>query len=721
MADKKLVSIEGIQNGVAIIVLNSPPVNSLSDALKAQLKAAYAEADANTEVKAMVITGAGRFFMAGADIPSIAKTQAGLSPDDDTALKQFSAVLTQNNRFMYKIETGPKPVVAAINGPALGGGLELAMSCNARVALAKGTKFGLPEIKLGLFPGMGGTQRAPRLVGVQKAVKMMLTGKAINAKKALKDGLVDHLVKKPKDLLPTAIKLALAIAAGQAPRKQSLTFEGKLKTLDEDLLAIQGARIMTRGKTKLPHPFACLDAVEEGVKSGSVAGLRREAKNFPICVASPSGKGLVHTFLSSKVSSKVPGLPRKGSKVQTVAVLGGGTMGAGIIIALLMSGYNVVLKEINQKYLDGGVMRIIDQVNRVIKKRRMDPMALEYILRNLTTTLTYDAFKSVDMVIEAVIENVKLKQNIFKDLVAVTRPDCILCTNTSTIDINLCSELVKNDRHRFIGLHFFSPAHVMPLLEIIRTEHTSPLTIRTTLDMAKRIKKTPIVVGNCTGFTANRVFFPYGQAASLLVDLQVSPYDIDKALVKFGMPMGVFRMQDQVGLDVVTHVGENVAESFPDRVYESGLYDALIKAKRLGMKTGAGIYKYKRNRPSEDPEAIAPILAAAVAAAKAKGPIAPALGDNEMIEILLFPVVNESYRVIGEKHVLRDSDIDVASIMGYGFPPQTGGVVNWGKTKGLAYVANRLVYYSKYFGKMDPALASFFAPCEYLLAAAETQ
>jgi enoyl-CoA hydratase/3-hydroxyacyl-CoA dehydrogenase len=292
-----------------------------------------------------------------------------------------------------------------------------------------------------------------------------------------------------------------------------------------------------------------------------------------------------------------------------------------------------------------------------------------------------------------------------------------LATNTSTIDVTLVGALVPNDRHRIVGLHFFSPAHIMPLLEIIRTKETSPLTVRIALDLGKRIGKTSVVVGNCTGFVANRIFFPYGMAASLLTDVGTDPYAIDAALEAWGMPMGVFRMSDQVGLDVSVHVGANITQAYPERVYRSTLFPKLLDAKRLGQKSGAGVYRYAGNKPVPDP-ALGAFLQAAASDSKLSAAPRP-FGDKELVEILLYPVVNESFRVLDEGHVLREGDIDITAIMGYGFPAHRGGIMHWARQEGLFYVATRLRYYANYFAAQKPELAGFFQPCARLLAEAK--
>lgn len=705
-----VVSITAKVNGVAIVTINNPPVNTLSDEVTRGIESCFQQAFDDSSVKAIVLTGTGKSFMAGMDIAKI----RGVTKD---VLKPMSDMTYKTLEMM---ENGPKPSVCAVNGVCLGGGLEVAMACSARVTWKK-PKLGLPELNLGLIPGAAGTQRLPRLVGVEQAVKMTLAGRPVNGKKAKKIGLVDVLVRSPKDLIPASVKLALDIASGKVPRSKALLKKDKVKNLPKIKLVIDGARLKAaaKGKGLVPHPNAYLDAVWEGVTKGGAAGCKKEQELFLELVYSPTSLALRHFFFASKASSKIPGLKHKPNKMGTVAVIGAGTMGAGIIIVYLMAGFNVILKEYNEKFLELGMERIVGTIQRMIKKRRMNPMFLEGLLRNLTPQTTYDNFDKCDVVVEAVIENLKLKQGIFKTLEEVCKPSCLLATNTSTIDINQVGALTKA-QDRIIGLHFFSPAHMMPLLEIIRTEHTSQQAIADCMAMSKKIRKTPALVGNCVGFTANRVFFPYGQSASFLADQGVSPYRIDKALEKWGMPMGVFKMSDLSGNDVFGHVSGMINGAYGERCYNSTLGFKLLEDKKLGQKTGVGYYKYKRNRAVPDAAYLQKYLEASRADCKKNGLLTgidfDALSDKELVEIIMFPVVNECYRVLDEGHVIRASDIDVVSVMGYGFPAFKGGLMHYAATTagGLKYVNDKLQEFSDKFGATNPIIASFFKPCPRL-------
>lgn len=712
----ELAAVAGIQNGVALIVINNPPVNSFSPAVAQSLAKAYKQCIDNSEVKAIVITGAGKTFMAGADIPHLQK----LTKEQNRAnVKSF---LREAHDLANLIESGPKPVVAAVNGDALGGGCELAMACNARVAIAK-AKFGLPELKLGVIPGLGGTQRLPRLIGVQNAVTAILSSKNIPAPKAMKDGLVDLVVKKPSDLVMAAGQLALAIASGSKPRKISLNESSKLVSKEEIAVIIGGARVQTAKKTKnVVHPFKALDAIEVGLLQGGAQGIEKEMDAFADCLDGPAARALLHFFLASRATTKIPGVNLKEAKpVKSVAILGGGTMGAGIAICFLMKNIPVILKEVNQKFLEAGVERILNDIQAVVKARKMNPMVIEYLMRGLKPQLTYDGFDKVDLVIEAVIEDIPLKQKIFSELEKACSSSCILASNTSTINIDtITANLQSSTRSRVLGLHFFSPAHIMPLLEIVRTSSTSSTVLATSVVLAKTIGKTPVVVGNCVGFVANRVFFPYGMAGGLLIQGGLSPYQIDKALMAFGMPMGIFRMNDSVGVDIGTHIAPIFTKAYPERVYNNSLAKLMVEKGRLGQKSGSGFYLYKVPRkPTEDEKGIADVVKAVREESKGSIVDTSKLSPQEIVEICMYPIINECARTLSEGFANSASDVDVVSVMGYGFPAYRGGLLHWAKEVGFDKIAARLEHYAKTFGAKNKQLEGFFKPSDALLKLAQ--
>lgn len=696
------------QDGVAVITLENPPVNALHPSVLQSLFNHLREAQANPRVKAIVVTGANGKFCAGFDINQFVSASPGSGGGIDGRI---------NDAFCELLESGPKPTVAAIEAIALGGGCEVALACNARVC-TPGTSLGLPELSLGIIPGFGGTQRLPRAVGVQAAVQLMLTSKPLRDKAALKAGLVDRVVPR-EQLMAAARRLALDIAEGRAPRLQTLYRSDRLEPLSAALAVISFARQQAAKQAPhLRHPQLCLDAVQTGVEHGGRAGLVKEGECFAAAAALDSHRALVHIFFAQRSTKRIKGVTDAGLRprpVRTVAVLGGGLMGSGIATACALAGLSVLLKEVNQKFLDGGLDRVRSNLASQVKKGRMTQAAADATLARVKGTLDYGDFKSADMVIEAVLEDVKLKQSIFADLERACRPDAILATNTSTIDVELIAAKTQA-ADRIVGAHFFSPAHVMPLLEIVRTPKTSKQVVLDTLEFGSRIKKTPVVVGNCTGFAVNRVFFPYTQAACLLVDLGLDPYTVDAAISGFGMPMGPFRLSDLVGADVGLHVGSNFVGAFSERVYPAGIIQLLNDARRLGEKTGAGFYKYDaRRRASRDPE-LAPIVAQSRKAAGLAGAAPPRLSAQDIVEFIFFPVVNEGCRVIDEGIVDKPADLDVCSVMAMGFPPYRGGLAFWADLVGADYICQRLTEWAAQFE--GAGLAGFFKPCAYLQRAA---
>ena len=554
---------------------------------------------------------------------------------------------------MSFLEDGPKPTVAAIQGVALGGGCEIAIACNARIA-TPGTLLGLPELQLGIIPGFGGTQRLPRLVGVAKAAELMLTSTPVKVPKAMEMGLVDAIAS-PQELMAAAKKLALEIAAGLAPRQRTLQRSDRLEPFAEAMATLEFARAQTaRRAPGLQHPQLCLDAVQYGIEHGGLAGLTKEGECFAAAAALDTHRALVHIFFAQRATKKVKGVTDVGLKprsIKKVAVIGGGLMGSGIATACILAGLEVILKEVNEKFLNAGLDRIRSNLASSVKKGRMSEVAAEKTLKLVKGSLEYDDFGSVDMVIEAVIEDIPLKQRIFADLVKVCRPDAILSTNTSTIDIELVGAKVPQALDRILGAHFFSPAHIMPLFEIIRTRATSAQVLVDTLHFSSMIKKTPVVVGNCTGFAVNRVFFPYTQAACLLVDMGLDPYKIDKIIAGFGMPMGPFRLSDLVGADVGLHVGKNFLDSFPERCYPARVIALLNEHKRLGEKTGAGFYKYDAKRKAAPDASLAAIVEESRKLAgleKVTEGQVPKMSAQDIVEFIFFPVINEGCRVIDE-------------------------------------------------------------------------
>ncbi|KAK9146967.1 hypothetical protein Sjap_006870 [Stephania japonica] len=689
-------------DGVALITIINPPVNSLSFDVLFSLKDSFEQAIQRDDVKAIVITGANGKFSGGFDILAFDGVQGGQVKEPKPGYISIDIITNT-------MEAARKPLVAAIDGLALGGGLEVAMACHARISTST-AQLGLPELQLGLIPGFGGTQRLPRLVGLSKALEMMLMSKPVKGEDAHGLGLVDAIV--PKDeLVSVARRWALDVAERRRPWFATLLRTDKIEPLADAREILKFARVQTRKQApNLTHPLVCIDVIEEGIVSGPHAGLVKEVNEFQKLVHSDACKSLVHIFFSQRGTTKVPGVTNLGlapRKVNKVAVLGGGLMGSGIATALILSNIPVILKEVNEKFLQAGIGRVKANLQSRVNKGKMSQEKFEKTLSLLQGTLTYDSFRDIDMVIEAVIENVSLKQQIFADLEKYCPPHCILASNTSTIDLNLIGEKTRS-HDRIIGAHFFSPAHIMPLLEIVRTQKTSPQVIVNLLDVGKRIRKTPVVVGNCTGFAVNRMFFPYSQAAILLVERGTDVYQIDRAITKFGMPMGPFRMIDLVGFGVAIATGGQFVLNFPERSHKSMLIPIMQEDNRLGETTRKGFYAYDNKRKaSPDPELRKYIEKAREISGVQVDPKLTKLSEKDIVEMVFFPVVNEACRVLAEGIAVKASDLDIASVMGMGFPPYRGGILFWADSLGSKYIYSRLEEWTKLYG-------DFFKPSAYL-------
>ncbi|GAU37216.1 hypothetical protein TSUD_144500 [Trifolium subterraneum] len=653
------VDFEVGNDGVAVITMCNPPVNALAIPIIRALKYKFDEAARRNDVKAIVLTG------------------------DITLVPDVSVELVVNS-----IEDSKKPVVAAVEGLALGGGLELAMGCHARVSAPK-AQLGLPELTLGIIPGFGGTQRLPRLVGTSKAVEMMLTSKPITSEEGKKLGLIDAIVS-PEELLKVSRLWALEIAERRKPWVRSLHITEKLGSDAREVLATARQHVK-KTAPHLPQQQACIDVIEHGIIHGGYSGVLREAEVFKKLVLSETAKGLIHVFFAQRTISKIPGVTDIGLKprnVRKAAVIGGGLMGSGIATALILGNIRVILKEVNSEYLQKGLKTIEANVRGLVTRKKLTQQKAEGALSLLKGVLDYTEFKDVDMVIEAVIEKISLKQEIFSDLEKICPPHCILATNTSTIDLNIIGEKISS-QDRVVGAHFFSPAHIMPLLEIVRTNKTSAQVILDLITVGKVIKKSPVVVGNCTGFAVNRTFFPYAQGAHLLVNLGVDGFRIDRLITNFGLPMGPLQLQDLAGYGVALAVGKEFAGAFPDRTFKTPLVDLLIKSGRNGKNNGKGYYIYEKgSRPKPDPSPIS-------------------ITDQEIVEMILFPIVNEACRVLEEGVVIRASDLDIASVLGMSFPSYRGGIVFWADLVGAKHIYNSLKKWAQLYG-------NFYKPSRYL-------
>ncbi|KAK8963884.1 Peroxisomal fatty acid beta-oxidation multifunctional protein [Platanthera guangdongensis] len=696
---KGRVSMEIGADGVAVITMANPPVNALATAVIAGLKEKYAEAMGRRDVKAIVLTGDSRKFSGGFDISVFVEVQ---KTGDLSLLPDVSVDLVMNT-----IEEAGKPSVAAIHGLALGGGLELAMGCHARISTPDAL-LGLPELSLGVIPGFGGTQRLPRLVGLPKAIKMMMLSKPIKAKEGYESGLVDEIVSA-EELLTVAKSWALDIAERRKPWTKSLHRIDRLCALYEASQKLYASRKEAeRTAQNMPQYQVCLDVIEEGIVHGGYAGVLKEARCFKELVLSSTSKSLIHVFFALRATSKVPNLTGIGPNrrhIKKVAIIGGGLMGSGIATALILSDVHVILKERDPTFR--GIKSVEANLKGLVKRGTITQEKMNRSLSILKGVLDYTDFKYADMVIEAVIEDAPLKQSIFNEVEKLCPPHCILATTTSTIDLNIVGKNT-NCQDRIIGAHFFSPAHVMPLLEIVWTEKTSPQVILDLMTVGKIMKKVPIVVRNCTGFAVNRTFFPYHHASALVLHLGVDFDRIDRAIRKFGMPMGPFQLADLVGYGVVSAANRIYSSAFRDRTFNVGFVELMIQDGRKGKENGRGYYLYERgSRPKADPSLL-PIIDESRRRASLMPSGKPiSLSDQEIVEMIFFPAVNEACRVIDEGVVLRASDVDVASILGMGFPRHRGGLLFWADTLGSSYIYSKLKKWTDSYGGL-------FAPSPYL-------
>jgi 3-hydroxyacyl-CoA dehydrogenase len=686
MSNTDLVRYERIDR-VAVITIDNPPVNALSPAVWQGLDDAVRRAAGDPAVDGVVLIGAGSTFIAGADIKVFATLKTR-----EQSLERSGGT----HALLRRIEDCAKPVVAAIHGVALGGGNEVAMSCHYRIA-ARSASVGQPEVLLGIIPGAGGTQRLPRLCGTAMALEMCTDGKPVSAARALEAGIVDHVVDG--DLRQAAIAFAREHVNGQAPPRTRVRAD---RIADVGAATADCERMrasLARTAKGVTAPYAAVSAIEAGLREGFDAGSRRERELFADCVVSAESKALRHVFFAERDAAKVPDAPA-GTEARTIAraaVVGAGTMGGGIAMTYASAGIPVLLKEVDQASLDRGLATIRRNYESSVSKGKMTPEALERTMSLITPTTTYDGFDAVDIVVEAVFENMDLKKATFAELGRVTRPDCILASNSSTLDI---SEFARASERpaTVLGHHFFSPANIMKLLEIVRAPGTSHETLATSLRLAKKLGKVGVVVGNCFGFVANRMLAYYMREAYLLLEEGASVPEIDQALTEFGMPVGPFGMQDIAGIDVGARIrqylksigmtrAEGPQSEIPDQLYEMGRY---------GQKTGAGWYRYEAGSRTRIPDPLIEQLADA--AATKRGIRRAAISSEEIIARVTTALANEGARVLEDGYATRAGDIDVIYCYGFGFPRYQGGPMFYAETVGLPVVLARVQEYRKRFG-----------------------
>jgi len=668
-------------NGIAIITINNPPVNALSPGVPEGISEALDQIAQNTSFKATVLIGGGRTFVAGADIKEFGKIASG---------KPRGAGLLP---LLLKIEDSAKPVIVAVHGTAFGGGMELAMAAHYRVALST-AQFGQPEVKLGLIPGAAGTQRLPRLAGVAKAMEMCVGGNPVNAEEALKLGIVDRIIEG--DLLSGAIAFACEVAG--KPTLMTRERNEKLGNAAENALIFSAARETAAKKQRgLLAPRRAIDAVEAATKLPFEEGCKTEQQLFIECLFSEQSKSLIHVFFSEREVAKIPDIPKQTNiiPIQSAAVVGGGTMGGGIAMVLANAGIPVLLKETDQAALDRGMATIQSNYANSVKRRRFSPQVAEERLKRITPTLTYDDFPKVDLVIEAVFEGMALKKAIFQELDRMCKPGAILASNTSTLSIDEIASATSRPES-VIGTHFFSPANVMRLLEIVRGKASSKEVVATCMQLSKTLGKVGVLVGNCRGFVGNRMFGPYRREAQFLIEEGAGIEAVDQALSDFGMAMGPLATGDLAGLDVGWRIRKEYRHLEVPGIRQPFVEDRLCELGRYGQKTGAGWYKYDDQRRAAPDPAVGELIRKWVEEA---GIAQRQISAAEITDRCLYALVNEGARILEEGYALRASDIDIIYINGYGFPAYRGGPMWYADTVGLKRVYDRIREFQRQHGE----------------------
>ena len=681
-----------VHGPVAVVTLNNPPVNGLGHALRSGIVAALDQALADPQVQAIVLTGSARAFSGGADVREFGTPKAGQEPTLPSVIRA--------------LDGATKPVVAAIAGVCLGGGLELALGCHYRVALPDAS-LSLPEVKLGLLPGAGGTQRLPRLIGLEPALNMIVSGQPVPANAFAGTPLVHALIEG--DLVEGAVAFAAQVAARGEPLPRARDLKVKQPNADAFL---QFARNTVAAASKpFPAPLQCVEAVAASLKPFD-EGLQTERTLFQALMQTPESRALRHVFQAERAAAKVPGLP-EGTVLRPIArvgVIGAGTMGGGITMNFLNAGIPVVLLEMKQEALDRGLATIRKNYENSMKKGKLKPEQVEQRMGLITPTLEYAALKDADLIVEAVFEEMGVKEAVFRQLDAVAKPGAILASNTSYLDIDRIATFTRRPQD-VIGLHFFSPANVMRLLEIVRGAQTAPDVLATSLQLAKQIKKVAVVSGVCDGFIGNRMLARYGAAAQGLINAGALPQQIDGALQKFGLAMGPFRMGDLAGLDIGWATRKRKAAEAGVEM-KPIVADKLCEAGRFGQKTGAGWYRYEAGNRTPLPDSVTEQLIADYRAAHGITP--RKISDEEIVERCIFALVNEGARILEEGIAARASDIDLVYLNGYGFPLHRGGPMLYADTVGLPQVVRSLRRFAA-----EPGADASWQPAPLLVRLAE--
>tara|TARA_B100000678_G_scaffold278444_1_gene273210 strand:+ start:872 stop:2989 length:2118 start_codon:yes stop_codon:yes gene_type:complete len=656
---------------VGVITLDNPPVNAFSLSQRIGVSEALTAGLQDPDIQAFVICGSGRMFSAGADIREFDTGLAGESP---TLMDLISL-----------IENSPKPVVCALHGTALGGGCELSLACHSRIAIP-GTRIGLPEVTLGIVPGAGGTQRLPRLIGVLPALDAIVSGKPMTAEKAHELGLVDGLANDSDDLLKISVSIAHRLSVGPEPPKKTRDRDGHLLEAQNrpELFDEFRSRISRRARG-FEAPFACIDCVEAATTMSFENGLAFEREVFLRCRSSNQSLSQRHAFFAEREARKVSGLGPETSQtdVRHAAVLGCGTMGTGIAMCFANAGIPVIVTESEQGMLDRGMKMIRKNYASTVSKGRMTEEEAEARLALIEPTLEFERVSAADVVIEAVFEEMELKKKIFTRLDGLCKADAILATNTSSLDVNTIAA-VTGRPEQVVGTHFFSPANVMRLVEIVRGDHTSPEVLATTLTLSKQLGKVGVVVGVCDSFAANRMLYPYSRQAQFLIEEGAFPEQVDKVIYDFGFPMGPFALSDLAGIDVGWRVRQHREPSRPKHLRYSEIADRLYEMGRYGQKTRKGWYNYEEGSriPMPDPE----VVDLVVRTSRELEIDRREISDEEILQRCIYPLINEGARILEEGIVQRASDLDIVWLYGFGFPRYRGGPMFYADSVGLRHV-----------------------------------
>ncbi len=660
-----------VNGPVAVITLNNPPVNGLGHETRVAVLSGLQEAEADANITAIVLTGAGKAFSGGADIREFGSPKATAEPNLLTLIAAFEACT--------------KPTIAAIHTVAMGGGLELSLGCHYRIA-ARGAAIALPEVKIGLIPGAGGTQRLPRALGLETALNMIVSGEPVKSEvlgqlpgQRLFDRIVDG------DVVAAAVSFAKEIASKRPlPRVRDL----KVDYPNADAY-LQFARNTVGAMAKhFPAPLKCIDAVTASIKMPFDAGMKLEREIFTALMFTPECKALRHAFMAERATTKIPDVPADTPvrEVKTVGVIGAGTMGGGIAMNFLNAGIPVTMLEMKAEALEKGVGVIRKNYAAQVTKGKLSQEKLDERMALLTTTLKYDDLKAVDLVIEAVFEDMDVKEQVFKTLDEVMKPGAILASNTSTLDLDQIASFTKRPED-VVGMHFFSPANVMKLLEVVRGKATAKDVLATVMGLAKKIKKTAVVSGVCDGFIGNRMIEQYSRQAGFLLEEGATPAQVDRAVEKFGMAMGPFRMGDLAGNDIGWAIRKRRYVEKPDLRY-SKTADLLCEMGRYGQKTGAGWYDYVPGKRDAIPSTA---VVEMIERHRAElGITARKISDEEIVQRLVYALVNEGAKIVEDGTAMRASDIDMVYLTGYGFPLHRGGPMNYADTVGLFNVANTM-------------------------------